>query len=86
MSIALLGNAADVLPELVKRGFTPDLVTDQTSAHDPLHGYLPAGMSLEKGESLRSEQAAAYISLAKKSMAHHVGAMLELQKAGGGCI
>ncbi len=82
LSIALLGNAADVLPELVKRGFTPDLVTDQTSAHDPLHGYLPAGMSLEKGEALRRENPSAYISLAKKNMAHHVEAMLELQKRG----
>ena len=53
LSIGLLGNAAEVLPEFVKRGITPDVVTDQTSAHDPLNGYIPAGLSLKEAEELR---------------------------------
>ncbi|GAA0466910.1 urocanate hydratase [Alkalibacillus silvisoli] len=82
LSIGLLGNAADVLPELVKRGVTPDLVTDQTSAHDALNGYLPAGYSLEEGEELRESNPDDYLALSRKSIKKHVEAMLDLQKAG----
>jgi urocanate hydratase len=82
LSVGLLGNAAEVLPEMLRRGIRPDVVTDQTSAHDPVHGYLPAGWSveqwLEKQESDQQYVAAA----AKKSMAVHVQAMLEFQKQG----
>ncbi|MFP7286010.1 urocanate hydratase [Shouchella clausii] len=82
LSIGLVGNAAEVLPEMLARGFVPDIVTDQTSAHDPLNGYLPKGFTLEQGQALRREDPQAYISLAKKSMAEHVEAMLELKKRG----
>ncbi|MBO9128953.1 urocanate hydratase [Bacillus sp. 165] len=82
LSIGLLGNAAEILPELVKRGITPDLLTDQTSAHDPLHGYLPIGMTLEEAEAMRTNNPDELIRLAKKSMAVHVEAMLELQTRG----
>ncbi|PAD16560.1 urocanate hydratase [Shouchella clausii] len=82
LSIGLVGNAAEVLPEMLDRGFVPDIVTDQTSAHDPLNGYLPKGFTLEQGQVLRREDPQAYISLAKKSMAEHVEAMLELKKRG----
>ncbi|WYQ41638.1 urocanate hydratase [Bacillus sp. FSL W7-1321] len=82
LSIGLVGNAAEVLPEMLDRGFVPDIVTDQTSAHDPLNGYLPKGFTLEQGQVLRREDPQAYISLAKKSMAEHVEAILELKKRG----
>ncbi len=82
LSIGLLGNAADVLPELVKRGITPDLLTDQTSAHDPLVGYLPHGLSLAEGEKLRNSDSEDYLRRACKSIAVHVEAMLDLQKKG----
>ncbi|ALA53776.1 urocanate hydratase [Shouchella clausii] len=82
LSIGLVGNAAEVLPEMLDRGFVPDIVTDQTSAHDPLNGYLPKGFTLEQGQVLRRQDPQAYISLAKKSMAEHVEAMLELKKRG----
>ncbi|WP_153464263.1 urocanate hydratase [Sediminibacillus terrae] len=82
LSIGLLGNAAEILPELVRRGEVPDLVTDQTSAHDPLNGYLPAGMSLSEGEELRKANPDEYLKRAKSSIKDHVQAMLELQKAG----
>ncbi|WP_017186554.1 urocanate hydratase [Alkalibacillus haloalkaliphilus] len=82
LSIGLLGNAADVLPELVKRGVTPDLVTDQTSAHDPLNGYLPTGYSLEEGADLRESNPDEYLVLSRQSIKKHVQAMLDLQKAG----
>lgn len=82
LSIGLLGNAAEILPELVRRGEVPDLVTDQTSAHDPLNGYLPAGMSLKEGEELRKTNPDEYLKRAKSSIKDHVQAMLELQKAG----
>jgi len=82
LSIGLLGNAAEVLPEMVKRGIVPDLVTDQTSAHDPLGGYIPAGMTLEEASVLRSQDPEAYIARSMESMAVHVQAMLDLQKAG----
>lgn len=75
-SIGLLGNAADVLPELARRGIRPDAVTDQTSAHDPLNGYLPLGWTLEKAAKMRLEDPAAVVQAAKESMAIHVKAML----------
>lgn len=82
LSIGLIGNAAEVLPEMVRRGITPDLVTDQTSAHDPLGGYIPAGLSLEAAAALRQSDPQAYIARAMESMAIHVQAMLDMQKAG----
>ena len=81
-SIALEGNAADVLPELVRRGITPDVLTDQTSAHDALNGYVPHGMSLAEALSLREKQPDEYIARAMASMARHVEAMLALQQRG----
>lgn len=82
LSIGLVGNAAEVLPDMIKRGFIPDIVTDQTSAHDPLHGYLPIGFSLEEGEKLRRENGVEYVKKSKASMAVHVQAMLEMQQKG----
>ena len=82
LSIGLLGNAAEILPQLVERGYTPDLLTDQTSAHDPLNGYIPIGMTLEEAAKLRKEEPAQYVKLAKESMAEHVKAMLSLQQKG----
>ena len=82
LSIGLLGNAADVYPELVRRGFTPDLVTDQTSAHDTLNGYVPNGMSLDEAVALRSADPAEYVRRAVASIVTHVEAMVALQKAG----
>jgi urocanate hydratase len=82
ISVGLIGNAAEVLPELVRRGVEPDLLTDQTSAHDPLHGYLPAGWSLDDWETRQERDPDAVITAAKASMAVHVRAMLELQKRG----
>ncbi|MFZ2487720.1 MAG: urocanate hydratase [Anaerolineae bacterium] len=81
-SIGLLGNAAEILPELVQRGRVPDVVTDQTSAHDPLLGYIPAGYSLEAAAALREHDRAAYLDAAMRSMAAHVEAMLAMQRAG----
>jgi urocanate hydratase len=82
LSIGLLGNAADVLPELVRRGVGPDLVTDQTSAHDPLNGYVPNGMTYEAALALRTEDPARYMRESYRAMGEHVRAMLDLQKAG----
>lgn len=82
LSIGLLGNAADIFPEFVNREITPDVVTDQTSAHDPLHGYIPQGFSLEEAANLRKDNPQEYISRAKASMAVHVRAMLDLKEAG----
>lgn len=81
-SIALLGNAAEILPEFVKRGVIPDVVTDQTSAHDPLNGYIPLGYSLAEAEKLRQANPEKYMRLAKESMGAHVQAMLDLQARG----
>ncbi len=81
-SIGLLGNAAEVLPELVKRGVRPDAVTDQTSAHDPLNGYLPSGWTLEKAIKMRKEHPDTVIQAAKESMAIHVQAMLAFHAQG----
>lgn len=82
LSIGLLGNAAELLPKMIEMGEIPDLVTDQTSAHDPLHGYLPVGFSMEEGAELRKRHPELYIEKSKQSMAIHVQAMLEMQKKG----
>ena len=82
ISIALLGNAAEILPELVRRGVRPDMVTDQTSAHDPLNGYLPAGWTWEQYRDRAQTEPAAVVKAAKQSMAVHVKAMLDFQKMG----
>ncbi|MBU3568607.1 urocanate hydratase [Priestia aryabhattai] len=82
LSIGLVGNAAEVLPQMINRGFIPDIVTDQTSAHDPLNGYLPVGFTLEQGEVLRTENPEEYVRKSKASMAVHVQAMLDMQKEG----
>ena len=81
-SIGLLGNAADVLPALVERGFTPDVVTDQTSAHDPLVGYVPNGLSLADAARLRTADPDAYQHRSIEAMGRHVAAMREMQKRG----
>jgi len=81
ISIGLLGNTADVLPELVRRGVTPDVVTDQTSAHDPLY-YYPRGMSFEEAVALRERDPEKFKALAMESMARHVEAMLAFQERG----
>jgi urocanate hydratase len=81
-SIGLVGNAAEVHPELVRRGIVPDLVTDQTSAHDPLNGYVPAGMSLAAALRLRENYPDVYVRQAMQSMAIHVRAMLAFKKRG----
>jgi len=81
-SIALLGNAADVLPELVKRAVTPDVLTDQTSAHDALNGYVPNGMTLAESDTLRQENPDEYVRRSVAAMGVHVEAMLALQQRG----
>src|SRR5205823_4967330 len=81
-SQGLVGNCADVLPELVQRGVVPDVVTDQTSAHDALNGYVPNGMSLGDALALRKKNPDEYVDRAMQSMAVHVEAMLALQKKG----
>jgi urocanate hydratase len=82
ISLALLGNAAEIYPELVSRGFTPPIVTEQTSAHDPLNGYIPLGLTLEEAAELRREDAEGYVERAKASMAEEVTAMLAMKEAG----
>ncbi|MEA2651355.1 MAG: urocanate hydratase, partial [Chloroflexota bacterium] len=81
-SVALIANAAEAEPELVRRGWRPDIVTDQTSAHDPLEGYVPAGMDLESALQLRSGDPDEYVRRAKDSMADHVRAMLAFRAQG----
>ncbi|WP_438006121.1 urocanate hydratase [Sorangium sp. So ce321] len=81
-SIALCGNAADVYPELVRRGVTPDLVTEQTAAHDPLVGYVPPGLTLEQAAELRARDPGGYVARAKAGMRLEVEAMLEMQRRG----
>jgi urocanate hydratase len=81
-SIGLRGNAADVLPALVARGITPDVLTDQTSAHDALNGYVPNGMSLDEAARLRDRDPESYVSRSMAAMAEHVRAMLALQSRG----
>ena len=82
LSVGLVGNCADLLPEIARRGVPVDVVTDQTSAHDPLVGYIPRGHSLEEAEEFRRRDPAGYVEAAKESMAVHVEAMLALQRAG----
>ncbi|MRN51630.1 urocanate hydratase [Paenibacillus monticola] len=82
LSIGLIGNAAELLPRMLARGFVPDILTDQTSAHDPLNGYLPVGYTVEEGKRLREEHPVEYVKLAKKSIARHVEAMLTFQSLG----
>ena len=82
LSVGLIGNAAEVLPELVERGVVPDVVTDQTSAHDPLYGYIPAGMSMEEAAALREKDPDEYVRRSLASMAQHVQAMLDWQAKG----
>ena len=82
VSVGLLGNAAEVLPELLRRGVRPDLLTDQTSAHDPVNGYLPAGWTVERWNAAREQDPAGVAAAAKQSMARHVEAMLAFQAAG----
>jgi urocanate hydratase len=82
LSVGLLGNAAEILPELLRRGVRPDAVTDQTSAHDPVNGYLPEGWSVEQWEARRFSDPDAVAEAARASMARHVQAMLEFQRRG----
>jgi urocanate hydratase len=82
LSIGLIGNASDILPEMVKRGVIPDVVTDQTSAHDPLNGYVPGRMTLEEALKLRRENPEQYVELSMESMARHVQAMLDFKNKG----
>ncbi|HEY6463293.1 MAG TPA: urocanate hydratase [Polyangiaceae bacterium] len=82
LSIALCANAAEVYPELVRRGIVPDLVTEQTAAHDPLNGYVPLGLSLDEAAELRTEDPAGYVERAKASMAEEVSAMLWMKEQG----
>ncbi len=82
ISVGLVGNCAEVLPELVRRGFTPHALTDQTSAHDPLNGYIPAGVTLEQAAQLRHTNPDDYLRRSMDSIATHVRAMLEMQKRG----
>lgn len=81
-SIGLIGNAAELLPELVERGIVPDVVTDQTSAHDPLYGYIPTGMSMDEAADLRQRDPADYQRRSVDSMTQHVQAMLDWQAKG----
>ncbi len=82
LSIGLVGNCAEVLPELLARGVTPDIVTDQTSAHDPLNGYVPAGLSLEEAAALRASDPLEYVRRSMLSMRTHCEAIVALQEAG----
>ena len=82
LSIGLIGNASDILPEMLEKGFIPDIVTDQTSAHDPLNGYVPSRMSLEEAALLRKNNPTQYVKESKASMAKHVKAMLVMMEKG----
>lgn len=82
ISVGLVGNAAEILPEMLRRGIVPDVVTDQTSAHDPLNGYYPTGMSMEQADALRQSDPQEYLRGSYASIAAHVSAMLEFQKLG----
>jgi urocanate hydratase len=82
ISVGLVGNCADVIPELAERGVLPDILTDQTSAHDPLNGYVPNGMTLEQALELRKNDPKAYLEKSMNAMARHVEGMLRLQKMG----
>ncbi len=82
LSVGLVGNAGEVLPEILRRGVIPDVLTDQTSAHDTLNGYVPMGMSFEEALKLRAENPQEYIKRSKATIVEHVKAMLEFQKRG----
>ena len=82
LSVGLLGNAAEMIPEIMKRNIVPDLLTDQTSAHDTLNGYVPSGIQFEAALDLRNSNPQKYISMAQDSIADHVRAMLELKRRG----
>jgi urocanate hydratase len=82
LSIGLLGNAAAIYPEIVRRGRVPDMVTDQTSAHDPLNGYVPVGYDVRQAAEMRKNDPDGYVNLSLESMAVHVRAMLDLQRMG----
>ncbi|MCH2177427.1 MAG: urocanate hydratase [Mariniblastus sp.] len=82
ISVGLLGNAAEILPKMIEQGIRPDAVTDQTSAHDPLNGYLPIGWTIEEAQTLRATEPDRVIAEAKQSMAVHVRAMLQFQQQG----
>lgn len=82
LSIGLLGNAAEILPQMIEKNFIPDVLTDQTSAHDPLNGYIPVGMTLEEAVEWRKKDPKAYTKRSKQSIAIHVRAMLEMQQKG----
>ena len=82
LSVAVVANCADVLPELVRRGWAPDVVTDQTSAHDALEGYVPNGMSLEDAIELRRDKPEEYVERSRAAMAEHCRAMVDLKRAG----
>lgn len=82
LSVGLTANCADVIPELAKRGVVPDIVTDQTSAHDPLNGYIPNGVSLKDAVDLRRRDPGEYLRRSKQAIAKHVEGMLALQRAG----
>src|ERR1022692_3016969 len=82
VSVALVGNCADVLPEMARRGIVPDVLTDQTSAHDPLNGYVPNGMPLAEARLLRARHPEEYVARSMAAMGAHVEAMLELRQAG----
>jgi urocanate hydratase len=86
ISVGLLGNAAEVFPELVRRGVVPDIVTDQTSAHDPANGYLPAGWTLAEWAARRETDPAAVAAAARRSMVAHVQAMLDFQRMGAAVL
>src|SRR5207253_1855603 len=82
VSVGLVGNCADVLPELARRGIVPDVLTDQTSAHDALNGYVPNGMTLAEADELRRANPQEYVSRSMQAMATHVSAMLDLKRMG----
>jgi len=82
ISVALLGNSAEVLPELAKSGFRPDVITDQTAAHDPLAGYIPEGLGVKEASALRGSDPDAYLKRSMASIAKHVTAMLDFQRGG----
>jgi urocanate hydratase len=82
LSVGLVGNCAEVLPEMARRGWIPDVLTDQTSAHDTLHGYVPGGMTLAEALELRASDPAEYVKRAQASIAEHVQAMLAMQREG----
>ena len=82
VSIGVVGNAAEVYPELLRRGFAPDVVTDQTSAHDPLRGYVPAPLTVDEANDLRARDPQEYLEMVKQSVREHIGAMLGFQRKG----